>query len=273
MGGLEVSRILLASKSQRTKGIGNDFDLVGRFYSPHANLTHGILLLNPDVQLDKDREPLVKDVIYRKFITLSDEYVAKGLMNCKVTLESLKSVEKNQLTDHVYKLFHPNTGLNEIYENMMGRKNYAFALNGAFDQVPNFYSRVKLSNENDILGTPRLILKHAIKDQDIKAYASFYRLLALTVGSLGLGRFCYDDSLKQLYLQGGGASHHTGTTRMAIHPSQGVVDTDCKVFGVKNLYIASSSVFPTASHANPTYTIVALAIRLAKHLSETMEST
>jgi len=60
---------------------------------------------------------------------------------------------------------------------------------------------------------------------------------------------------------------------MAIHPSQGVVDTDCKVFGVKNLYIASSSVFPTASHANPTYTIVALAIRLAKHLSETMEST
>jgi len=168
MGGLEVSRILLASKSQRTKGIGNDFDLVGRFYSPHANLTHGILLLNPDVQLDKDREPLVKDVIYRKFITLSDEYVAKGLMNCKVTLESLKSVEKNQLTDHVYKLFHPNTGLNEIYENMMGRKNYAFALNGAFDQVPNFYSRVKLSNENDILGTPRLILKHAIKDQDIR---------------------------------------------------------------------------------------------------------
>ena len=60
--------------------------------------------------------------------------------------------------------------------------------------------------------------------------------------------------------------HHIGTTRMASSPSQGVVDENCKVHGLNNLYIASSSVFPTSSYANPTLTIVAMAIRLADYL-------
>ena len=53
---------------------------------------------------------------------------------------------------------------------------------------------------------------------------------------------------------------------MSADPKSGVVDSDCKVFGLSNLFIAGSSVFPTSSHANPTLTIVALAIRLADHL-------
>jgi choline dehydrogenase-like flavoprotein len=271
MGGLEIPRILLASISDNHKAIGNAFDLVGRYYSPHANLTHGILILNPDVELDKDTEELSDAILYRKFVSLTDRYVSKGYMNCKVTLESLDSVEKNDLTEHVYKLFHSSVNFDEIYENIMGRKKFAFALNGAFDQVPNFESRVKLSNERDILGVPKIILKHAITKQDIQAYSNFYELLALTLGSSGIGRFCYDKSLQQLYQQGGGASHHTGTTRMANSPENGVVDKNCNVFGVSNLYIASSSVFPTASHANPTYTIVALAIRLANHIKNKKE--
>ena len=75
------------------------------------------------------------------------------------------------------------------------------------------------------------------------------------------------------YIEGyHGASHHTGMTRMAIKPSEGVVDVNCKVFGLSNLYISSASIFPTASHANPTYTIVALSIRLAEHLGNEMRS-
>ena len=62
------------------------------------------------------------------------------------------------------------------------------------------------------------------------------------------------------------ASHHMGTTRMSATPSTGVVDPDCRVFGVRNLYIAGSSVFPSAGHANPTLTVVALSLRLAEHL-------
>jgi choline dehydrogenase-like flavoprotein len=62
------------------------------------------------------------------------------------------------------------------------------------------------------------------------------------------------------------ASHHIGTTRMSDDPRTGVVDKDCRVHGVGNLFIAGSSVFPTSGFANPTLTIVALAIRLAEHL-------
>ena len=60
--------------------------------------------------------------------------------------------------------------------------------------------------------------------------------------------------------------HHIGTARMAHEPAQGVVDEDCRVFGVHNLYVAGSAVFPTSGQANPTLTIVALAIRLAHHI-------
>ena len=57
-----------------------------------------------------------------------------------------------------------------------------------------------------------------------------------------------------------------GTTRMAADPSTGVVDADCRVFSTHNLFIAGSSVFTTGGAANPTLTIVALALRLADHL-------
>jgi choline dehydrogenase-like flavoprotein len=63
------------------------------------------------------------------------------------------------------------------------------------------------------------------------------------------------------------ASHHMGTTRMSASPRTGVVDGQCRVHGHDNLFMAGSSVFPSAGHANPTLTIVALGIRLAEHLS------
>jgi choline dehydrogenase-like flavoprotein len=61
--------------------------------------------------------------------------------------------------------------------------------------------------------------------------------------------------------------HHIGTTRMSVSPTAGVVDENCRVHDVRNLYVASSSVFPTCSYANPTLLILSLALRLADHLS------
>jgi choline dehydrogenase-like flavoprotein len=69
-----------------------------------------------------------------------------------------------------------------------------------------------------------------------------------------------------------GGKHHMGTTRMHVDPKQGVVDPDCRVHGVGNLFIAGSSVFPTGGYANPTLTIVALAIRLADHLKSAFKA-
>ena len=61
-------------------------------------------------------------------------------------------------------------------------------------------------------------------------------------------------------------NHHIGTTRMSESSKTGVVDKNCKVFGVSNLYIAGSSVFATSSIVNPTYTIIALSLRLGEYL-------
>ena len=61
-------------------------------------------------------------------------------------------------------------------------------------------------------------------------------------------------------------NHPMGTTRMHSDPKKGVVDENCRVHGISNLFMAGSSVFPTTGFANPTLTIVALAIRLADHL-------
>ena len=66
----------------------------------------------------------------------------------------------------------------------------------------------------------------------------------------------------------GFGSHHMGTTRMAQRPEEGVVDRDCKVFGTSNLYVAGSSVFATGGAINPTFTLTALALKLAKHLEK-----
>jgi len=58
-----------------------------------------------------------------------------------------------------------------------------------------------------------------------------------------------------------------GTTRAHFSPKHGVVDANLKVHGVANLYIAGSSVFPTGGASNPTFTLVALTLRLAQHLA------
>jgi choline dehydrogenase-like flavoprotein len=69
-----------------------------------------------------------------------------------------------------------------------------------------------------------------------------------------------------------GGKHHIGTTRMHTDPAQGVVDADCRVHDLTNLFVAGSSVFPTGGYANPTLTIVALAVRLADHLKERLRA-
>jgi choline dehydrogenase-like flavoprotein len=70
-----------------------------------------------------------------------------------------------------------------------------------------------------------------------------------------------------------GGCHHAGTARMAADPRDGVVDHDCRVFGIENLFIAGSSVFPTSGWSNPTLTLLALGYRLADRLKAELETT
>ena len=145
------------------------------------------------------------------------------------------------------------------------------------EQVPNRDSRITLAGEKDALGMPRARIDWRLSEQDRRTFAQMPDLLAAEFGRLGIGRVHKSPWLDEdaLYLYRGDFSrilepgrHHSGTTKMAHDPARGVVDADCQVFGVSNLSVAGSSVFPTIGSANPTLTIVALALRLADHLKD-----
>ncbi|RYY53261.1 MAG: hypothetical protein EOO05_21235, partial [Chitinophagaceae bacterium] len=137
------------------------------------------------------------------------------------------------------------------------------------EQTPNRESRLTISaDEKDALGMPRVIAGIQFNKQDLEAVVATHNLFADAYTQAGIGALDYTEAGLRAYLDKqitafNSSAHHIGTTRMSAHPENGVVDSDAKVFGLSNLYVAGSSVFPTGSHANPTLTIVAQALRLA----------
>jgi choline dehydrogenase-like flavoprotein len=139
------------------------------------------------------------------------------------------------------------------------------------EQAPNWDSRVRLSRERDDLGQRRIAVDWRLSDLERRTVRALLLTVRAEFARLGLGRVRQagwledaDDADWAQHFRD--AYHHIGTTRMGTDPSQGVVDTNCLVYGVRGLYVAGSSVFPTSGTANPTLTIMALAVRLADHL-------
>jgi choline dehydrogenase-like flavoprotein len=108
------------------------------------------------------------------------------------------------------------------------------------------------------------------RDADIDSIRRAQTVFAQEIARAGLGRYEVELNGELPVIAHEGTSHHMGTTRMDVDPKQGVVDENCRVHSVSNLYIASSSVFPTGGYANPTLTIVALATRLADRVKSIM---
>jgi choline dehydrogenase-like flavoprotein len=130
------------------------------------------------------------------------------------------------------------------------------------EQAPNPNSRVLLDDEKDQFGTYRAKLDWQLTDQDLESLQHAYGRLTVETTMRGVcGHRRLNEINPEVVM---GASHHIGTTRMHRDPRFGVVNSDCRVHSVRNLFIAGSSVFPTAGWAPPTLTIVALALRLAR---------
>lgn len=183
-------------------------------------------------------------------------YLLDILRNLDTALPAIKSVIQGKKAEHLPVLF------------------------AVAEQVPNRTSRITLGGERDALGAQRARIDWRLSETDKRTFAQMPELLAGEFGRLGIGRVhkavWLDEDAPYLYrgdfsriLEPG--RHHSGTTRMSHDPSKGVVDADCQVFGVGNLSIAGSSVFPTIGSANPTLTIVALALRLADHLKDRLK--
>ena len=138
------------------------------------------------------------------------------------------------------------------------------------EQEPNAESRVTLSDQKDGLGMGRAKVDWRISEIERATARYLNGLIAEELQKLGFGKpetaawLNIDTPIRdgELY----GTYHHIGTTRISKDPTDGVVNEDCRAHGITNLYFAGCSVFPTGGHANPTLSIVALAIRLADHL-------
>ncbi len=145
-----------------------------------------------------------------------------------------------------------------------------FALNHMSEQLPNPDSRVTLMEECDALGQRRARLDWRMTHLDMKTIIRGQEIIDEELRNAGLGRLHIEmhEEVPPPHLTGGW--HHMGTTRMHTDPRQGVVDENCRVHGVSNLFIAGPSVFPTGGYANPVLTIVALSLRLADHIKKRM---
>jgi choline dehydrogenase-like flavoprotein len=143
------------------------------------------------------------------------------------------------------------------------------------EHAPNRQSRVLLSeDQRDVFGIPRAEVRVAFSRQDrdsvLRAHQLFARRFSATRGG---GLLNHSTKRLEEYIDAklknfNSAAHHLGTTRMSDDARNGVVDRNSKVFGLSNLYVAGSSVFPTGGHANPTLTIVAQALMLADYLTK-----
>lgn len=140
------------------------------------------------------------------------------------------------------------------------------------EELPTRDSYVSLDHATDALGLPKpkLHWSPGIADRDSVVNSAI--TIGRIVGAEGLGRIELEDHFDTRYWDAGSAWHQMGTTRMSVAPSDGVVDPDCRLHGTKNLYVIGGSVFPSGGRANPTMTIVALAVRLGEHFNSKYEA-
>ena len=147
-----------------------------------------------------------------------------------------------------------------------------YALHYHAEQIPHADSRITLGREVDAFGMPRAVIDLRFTEQDVQSVIDSHRLLDQALQANGIGRLEYWYSEEQVrervYAQAADGFHQVGTTRMGDDPAHSVVDADLKVHGLGNLFVASSSVFPTTGQANSTLLAVAFAVRLAERLAK-----
>lgn len=258
-GGIENARILLLSAKGRRHALGNANDHVGRYFMEHLHAIGGILAVQSE---SFPFRPFERTDYFKGYLRLRDEIQRnEEIMNCRMVLEESQDIDPGPLSESIF----------EVAARMDGNSPGTRLMHVKFisEQAPTRESYVGLSERKDALGQPRVDLHWHVSQLDKKTIDVNLEHLARAFGREGHGRMQIRagslSSWKWNFLAGG--NHHMGTTRMAATAAKGVVDSNCRMFDVPNLYVAGSSVFPNTGHANPTFTIIALAIRLADRLA------
>lgn len=310
-GGIENARLLLLSRSKQPQGLGNQHDVVGRYFMDHPFYTQGLwiptdrtiferlnfydtrqvdnytvlgrLHLSPAVLRREQLRNLSLILYPRRPHTMTDTHNSFMIMWDGAT--KMRRIPK-KLPSHIMKLM---TGVSHLIPLMQQRLNKAYyyhdleeggwstlsnkaalfnavEIMGQIEQTPHRENRVTLSTSKDSFGQPRSRIYWYFREEDKESIRRARQLITQEFALSGLGKVTWPEAL----YKNPGTHHHMGSTRMGVDPTMSVVDADCKVHGINNLYIAGSSVFPTGGYANPTLTAIALAFKLADHLKQTL---
>ncbi|HEY0810255.1 MAG TPA: GMC family oxidoreductase [Longimicrobiales bacterium] len=296
-GAIENARILLASNRARPAGIGNEHDLVGRFFMDHLQFVGAAELLpvegrfDPSLYLQRMASPQVFGAVVPTDAVLE----ANRSLGFGMTVlprfpkyldqaaysegwESFRALARRAaggpaegaLTKHLWNVL---SSMDRVANAAYGRLAASrvirqYGIKFQSEQMPNPDSRVTLDEDRDPLGMRRTKLEWRLAEEDFRTIRNGLELFAREVGRAGIGRLQIPDRVRDLAWRDAviGSWHHMGTTRMASDAKKGVVDSNCRVHSMANLYIAGSSVFPTVGYANPTLTLTALALRLAERV-------
>ncbi|MEL6996135.1 MAG: GMC family oxidoreductase [Pseudomonadota bacterium] len=291
-GGIEVPRLLLSARSEIGEALGPAMHNVGRFHMEHPIRSLGTIKL-PDAakrvtaftnaqQTDGaallgifsiDAETRAKE----RLLNIQFHSYRYNALEAHPAIMALKKLADPQAPDGIYPLglaSPANIARCARYTAWhfwnKSRENAWFdhiRLQAFVEQEPDRDNRITLSDNVDRFGQR---LPHLHSTESKLFHDSIVRSLDILGRGLRAGGYSDfllgADKVPHLHYYGGYGLHHMGGTRMSSDPFSGVVDKDCKVHGLSNLYVASSSVFPTGGAANPTLTICALVLRLADHL-------
>jgi choline dehydrogenase-like flavoprotein len=281
-GAIQNARLLLASKSISENGLGNDNDLVGRYFMEHLEVPSAELWLSKPFPTDlyswtfgktkASAELAISEQMQKEHRILNGTASLVPLSIGRLqqskldswTNENPKKAMKNMMKDW-------DLAAEKAKKDNTGAISKAYQLNTRIEQAPNPNSRITLGSELDALGVPRAHLHWELTALDKKSIRKIYELIGQQMGISNLGRvrlleFLQDPNDDSFPDTVNGGWHHMGTTRMANSPKQGVVDSNCKVHGIANLYVAGSGCYTTSGAPNPTLTLVALSLRLSDHL-------
>ncbi len=257
-------RIAFSAEAQRSHKMGN---MIARFIYPNAaNPDHGNGILSTLFLTRSILQPEYRGAFsLNDFLNKPEQRRINYPAHLKNVLFDLpQTLQFSQMI--LRKRFLARRKLPSV---MLKSRSNSYPLDLNIEQSPEPSSRITLIGEKDSSGIPKLRIDWRTNDVDKYTVRTGVNIIRDEFHRSGCGELSVDQDKIENYWPVGG--HHIGTTRMAISSRDGVVDENCQVHGVSNLYVSSSSIFPTSSHANPTLTIVALAIRLADHLKHDPE--
>jgi choline dehydrogenase-like flavoprotein len=282
-GGIEVPRLLLSSDNLMRGGLGNQNDLVGRYFMEHLHFWSGVFVPNDNRLIARTRiynnVRRIKGVPVIAKLALPEALMRQEkLINHNVQLIP-RVVLRSSLSSYLWHDFSSNPkGIFKPFPADLRKKIvkaatildrrrlliYKFA--NMTEQIPNPESRVTLGPDRDRLGVRIARLNWQVSPQDIENAVRVQEIIGGEIERCGLGRLFIQLRRDSIPPDLHGGYHHMGTTRMNRDPKKGVVDSDGRVHGTSNLFIAGPSVFPTGGHANPVLTILALTLRLSEHI-------